>query len=74
MTNFFIGFAVGAVTALFSVFCWHKAKTKAVENTEPTPEEKRLNAEKKQRAERLAELNRQFENMMNYKGEEQVKA
>lgn len=71
MINFFIGFAAGAVTALFSAYCLHKAKAKAEQNTEPTPEEARLNAEKKQRAERLAELNRQFDNMMNYKGEDQ---
>lgn len=71
MTNLFIGFAVGAVTALFSVFCLHKARVKAEEKQATSPEQERLNAEKKERADRLAELNRQFDNMMNYKGEEQ---
>lgn len=73
MTYFFIGFAAGAVTALFSAFCLHKAKAKATENAKPTPEEERLNAEKKKRAEQQAELDRQFNNMMNYKGEDQRK-
>ena len=73
MIYFFTGFAVGVVTALVSAYCLHKARAKAETNTEPTPEEKRLNAEKKQREERLAELNRQFDNMMNYKGEDQRK-
>ena len=73
MIYFFTGFAVGVVTALVSAYCLHKASAKAETNTEPTPEEKRLNAEKKQREERLAELNRQFDNMMNYKGEDQRK-
>lgn len=74
MINFFAGILTGAAVALFSAFCLHKAKTKATENAEPTHDEKRLNAEKKQRAERLKELDRQFDNMMNYKGEEQIKA
>ena len=74
MTNFFAGMLTGAVVALFSEFCLHKAKTKAKAETAPSGEETRLNDEKKRRAERLKELDRQFDNLMNYKGEEQIKA
>ena len=71
MIYFFAGFATGAVTALFSAYCWHKAKTKAVEIKEPSPQEARLNAEKKTREELLKELERQFDNVMSYTGKEQ---
>lgn len=73
MINFFTGMLTGAVVALFSAYCLHKAKTKATLDEEPTPEEKRLNEEKKRRAEKKRDLDRQFDNMMNYKGEEQIK-
>ena len=74
MTNFFAGMLTGAVVALFSTFCLHNAKTKAKAETAPSGEEACLNEEKKRRAERLKELDRQFDNLMNYKGEEQIKA
>ena len=74
MTNFFAGMLTGAVVALFSGYCLHKAKTKAKAETAPSGEEARLNEDKKRRAERLKELDRQFDNLMNYKGEEQIKA
>ena len=74
MTNFFAGMLTGAVVALFSGYCLHKAKTKAKAETAPSGEEVRLNEEKKRRAERLKEQDRQFDNLMNYKGEEQIKA
>ena len=71
MIYFFAGFATGAVTALFSAFCLYKAKTKADTKTAVDAEEMRSNAEKKAREEMLAELERQYHNMMNYTGKEQ---
>lgn len=71
MIYFFTGFATGAVTALISCVCLYKAKTKAETKTAPSAEEIRLNAEKEARAKVLAELDRQWNNMLNYTGKEQ---
>lgn len=74
MIYFFAGFATGAVTALFSAFCWRKANTNAKAVKAPTADEARLNAEKKRREDWLKEQERQHENMMNYIGQEQKPA
>ena len=74
MIHLFVGFVAGAVAACISHFVFSKAKPAHEQKIEPTPEEARLNEEKKRRANWLKEQDRQFNNMMNYHGEEQVKA
>ena len=79
MTNYFIGFVAGLVTAQIVSFVFDKVIHKAEPEKEPMPEEARLNKEKKEREkkereDRNAELERQFEQMMNYHGKEQKKA
>lgn len=71
MMVFFLGIATGAVLALISVFYIRKANTCTEPEKALSEDEKRLNAEKQRRAERLKELDRQFDNMMNYHGKEQ---
>ena len=71
MIYFFAGFATGAVTALFSVFCLHKAKVKEKETEENTCHSDRSNKEKEERERREREEQRQHENMMRYTGKEQ---
>lgn len=74
MIYIFVALISGAVGACLAVFFMADRFPRKEQKTEPTPEEARLNEEKKRRAERLKELDRQFDNLMNYKGEEQIKA
>ena len=79
MIHLLIGFVAGVVAACVSHFIFGKGNTKAESEKEPMPEEARLNKEKKEREkkereDRNAELERQFEQMMNYHGKEQKKA
>ena len=68
MINFLAGFVAGSVCACIVLFyVRHGNESDGVEK----PEEERLKKVKEERAKRLKELERQFDNMMNYKGEEQ---
>lgn len=74
MIGFIAGVFVGAVVAVFALAIVKAGQHADEENTAPSADEARLNAKKKERADRLAELERQHDNMMNYTGKEQKRA
>jgi len=71
MIEYFAGILTGAVLAMAFILPSRKANTKAEEKGTDKALTERLNAEKRARAERIAEQERQHENMMNYTGKEQ---
>jgi len=71
MIYFLAGLVAGVLTAFASHFIFGKGNTKAEPEHENTAAQKRLEREKRERAEHLKELDRQFDNMMAYIGKEQ---
>lgn len=77
MDHFFIGFATGFVTALFSAWCWYKANINRAQNAQPADDQPGLNSvreedtDAEERQKELKELHRQYSNMMAYTGKSQ---
>lgn len=79
MIYIFVALIAGAVGACLAVFFMADRFTKREQKAENSAVSERLNKEKKEREkkereDRNAELERQFEQMMNYHGKEQKKA
>lgn len=79
MIAFIGGIFTGAVGACLAVFFMADRFPKREQKTESSTVSERLNKEKKEREkkerdDRNAELERQYEQMMNYHGKEQKKA
>lgn len=74
MIYIFVALIAGATGACLAVFFMADRFPKREQKKESSTVSERLNKEKKARDDRNAELERQFEMMMNYHGKEQKKA
>ena len=74
MIAFIGGMFTGAVLGIIAVALVSVGGHKEVPNTENSTDSDSLNEEKRLRAERKADLDKQFDNLMAYTGKEQKKA
>jgi hypothetical protein len=74
MIAFIGGMFTGAVLGIIAVALVSVGRHKEVPNTENSADSDSLNEEKRRRAERKADLDKQFDNLMAYTGKEQKKA
>ena len=74
MIYVFVALIAGAVGACLAVFFMADRFPKREQKTESSADSDSLNEEKRRRAERKAELDKQFDNLMAYTGKEQKKA
>ncbi len=74
MIAFIGGMFTGAVLGIIAVALVSVGGHKEVPNTENKADSDSLNEEKRRRAERKADLDKQFDNLMAYTGKEQKKA
>lgn len=74
MIAFIGGMFTGAVLGIIAVALVSVGGHKEAPNTENSADSDSLNEEKRRRAERKADLDKQFDNLMAYTGKEQKKA
>ena len=74
MIYVFVALIAGAVGACLAVFFMADRFPKREQKTESSTDSDSLNEEKRRRAERKADLDKQFDNLMAYTGKEQKKA
>lgn len=74
MIYVFVALIGGAVGACIAVYFLGNRFPRPEEKTETRADSDNLNKEQSDRADRLKELERQHENMMNYTGKEQKRA
>lgn len=74
MIYIFVALIAGATGACLAVFFMADRFPKREQKTENSTVYHRLNEEKRRRAERKANLDKQFDNLMAYTGKEQKKA
>lgn len=74
MIYIFVALIAGAVGACLAVFFMADRFPKREQKAENSTDSDSLNEEKRRRAERKADLDKQFDNLMAYTGKEQKKA